>query len=326
MELLGYFKMKNKVKIFLPLSIALTFISVYAGFSYYSALFGITVAIFASFAFETLRLASLYGFFGADLIRKWVSLALYIVSALVCSFASVAAFNGSVIMQYDESIREQKTRQEKEIAIIKTEISARREKEIERIRKNENWCNIQLAKRSNSSYWNNRLLQIENEMHFTEARFDSILSYIPERDVEEWIEREASKYGIKRLDKSERFGRPWAIAKAVQDMYGISEIEMKKLSGLMITLGVEFSIFILALLASIPNAVMPKALNGKAKILFRKFGKDSVLGFIKKHCNNGCDIPNQSALSRKHREIKKYIVSQDITKDELNKMLAYSDE
>ena len=81
-------RMRNSADIFIILSVVLTFISIHAGFSYYHALFGLIVAIFASFAFETLRLASLFGFLKSYGLRKSISLILFPTCSITSGFTA----------------------------------------------------------------------------------------------------------------------------------------------------------------------------------------------------------------------------------------------
>ena len=98
----GMPKEKKVKRLLFALSIALTFISLHAGFYFYEAMFGLTVALFSSFTFETLRIATLFGFTRRDGMQKGVSIALYACVAFVCAFASVASFHATIIQNYIE--------------------------------------------------------------------------------------------------------------------------------------------------------------------------------------------------------------------------------
>ena len=317
------FSEKLKSFYFPALSVMLSFVSVHAGFTFYEAFFGIVVAVLASFVFETLRLTSLYGFMKLYSMKRWFLFSLYLLSCFVCSFASVSSFHASVIREYENSVSDVLESQRKEVSVIKRAQAERMTKDLEGIEKDLNWCNVKLAKVPDSKYWKARRAQIEAKLSRTKSFYDSVLSYIPGQNAEEWIEREALKYEVERMDGKAQYGRAWAFAGAVEELWGLNEKDAKKVMGVFITAGVELGIFILALLSRVKGKAGGFSANGKVRELVRRFGLRSVRSFarcVADFYRENNELPKASMLSRRNREIRKFILDK-LSDDELNELM-----
>lgn len=311
-------------RLFFVLSISLTFISLHAGFYFYKAMFGLMVAILTSFTFETLRIATLFGFTRKNGNHRRASYVLYFGIAFVCSFASVASFHAKIIQNYRHDMAKTVERQKSEIEAIKKEHAKARESELAKINKDINWCQIKLAKSPNSEYWQRRLSQIEAEEKMVLAKFDSLLAYIPESDVEAWIERESTKLGLKREITDDKLGNSWAVSVAVREVWNMSEVAAKKLTAIIIVLAVEFGILMLAILSKESDNPVEIKVNGRLRPLVKKFGEEAIRSFIASSKDYYADkgrLPMARDLSRNSREIRKAILSRKLTKNDINELM-----
>jgi len=295
--------------IFVAMSILLSLLSLQAGFAFYEAIYGMAVAILASFTFETLRLATLFAWLRGH--GRWLSFSLYVAVACVCAFAAVASFHSSIIENYEKAMAADLQRQRTEVEKIREAIAGERKDRLSEAAKQIEICEKRIAQYPESGYWSRRLEQANTSYKRTAAIYDSILAYKPS-DMEEWIAKESAKYRIMRESGAEH-GKAWSTTKAIRDIWGLDEIEAKKLAAVIIVLGIEFGILMLSLLAR-PAKAAP--LNGKYASLFREFGREDVLEFIteaKKHYENTGALPPARALSRKQRMIRRMMMEKKIS-------------
>ncbi len=286
--------------IFLVLSILLSLLSLQAGFAFYEAIYGMTVAILASFTFETLRLATLFAWLRGH--GRWLSFSLYVAVAGVCAFAAVASFHSSIIENYEKAMAADVQRLQSEVDKIRAAIAGERKMRMDEIAKQIEIYEKRIAQYPESGYWSRRLDQANASFERAKAIYDSLLAYKP-NDIEEWIAKESAKYGILRESGAEH-GKAWSTTKAIRDLWGLDEVEAKKAAAIIIVLGIEFGILMLSLLAR-PAKASP--LNGKFAPLIREFGKNDVLEFIedaRSHYEKTGKLPPASALSRKQRMIR----------------------
>lgn len=313
-------KEKRIKRLLFWISIALTFISLHAGFDFYKAMFGLSVAILTSFTFETLRIATLFGLAKKSGIHRTFSYALYIGVALVCSFASVASFHAKIIENYRIDTENMRKRQEMEIREIKQKQVEARNSRLESLEKDITWCNMKIAKNPGSDYWPVRLNQIEEKKRLVSAMYDSLLSFVPEKNVEIWIEKESLIYGIERSYDLDENGKSWAVTKALNEIWNVSDIAAKKIAAIIIVLGVELGILMLAILSKDEKQRHLPKNNGRLAALTEKFGEESVVGFLEayreQYQKNG-RMPHSSSLSRKMRRIKEEVMKLKLTKNEI---------
>lgn len=293
---------------FVLISILLSLISLQAGFAFYEAIYGMTVAILASFTFETLRLATLFAWLRGH--GRWLSFSLYVAVAGVCAFAAVASFHSSIIENYEKAIAAELERQHVEVDKIKSAYADERRTRLNDISKQIEICERRVAQYPESSYWPRRLEQANTSHERVSILYDSLLAYKPS-DIEEWIAKESAKYGIMRESGAEH-GKAWATTKAIRDLWGLSEIEAKKTAAIIIVLGIELGILMLSLLAR-PSRSAP--LNGKYAPLIREFGREDVLEFLedaRKYYDINATLPPARILSRKQRLIRRTIIDKKI--------------
>lgn len=295
------------------MSILLSLLSLQAGFAFYEAIYGMAVAILASFTFETLRLATLFAWLRGH--GRWLSFSLYVAVAGVCAFAAVASFHSSIIENYEKAMAADLQRQSAEVEKIKTAYAEERRIRLEEIAKQIDLCEKRMAQYPQSAYWPRRLEQATASLARASAIYDSLLAYKP-GNLEEWITKESAKYSIPRESSAEH-GKAWSTTKAIRDLWGLDEIEAKKLAAVIIVLGIEFGILMLSILAR-PAKAAP--LNGKFAPLIREFGREDVLEFLteaKRHYENRGTLPPARALSRKQRAIRRMMIEKKINMIEL---------
>lgn len=293
-------QMTKQQYIFVAMSILLSLLSLQAGFAFYEAIYGMTVAILASFTFETLRLATLFAWLRGH--GRWLSFSLYVAVAGVCAFAAVASFHSSIIENYEKAIAAELERQHVEVDKIKSAYAVERRNRLDEISKQIEICERRVAQYPELGYWPRRLEQANATLIRTSAIYDSLLTYKPP-DIEVWIAKESAKFGIARESEAQH-GKAWSTTKAIRDLWGLDEIEAKKAAAIIIVLGIEFGILILSLLAR-PAKAAP--LNGKYASLFREFGREDVIEFLndaRSHFEKTGKLPPASALSRKQRMIR----------------------
>lgn len=325
-NLLGKNKDERLRNLFFTLSIALTFISLNAGFYFYSAMFGLTVAIVASFTFESLRIATIYGAIRKGKVNRAVGIILYTATACVCAFAAIASFHARIIENYRKDTMETTVRQKKEIEAIKLAQGSARQKMLEKIDSEYSRCMRQHAINPGSVYWARRLEQVKGEEKEVKASYDSILAFIPTENIEEWIEQESAKQHINRTEKVDSFGKSWATSEAVSQVWKLSGLTAKKVASIIIVLSVELGILMLALLARNPADEAGTETNGRLKPIIRKFGEDAVYNFIaasRDHYSETGKLPMARDLSRRNREIRKHIVDK-LSDDEMGNFLGTS--
>jgi hypothetical protein len=102
-----------------------------------------------------------------------------------------------------------------------------------------------------STYWPKRLSQLLEERHEVVLERDSIISSVPNTHVDEWVSRHSAITGITfdALPLS-KLGAA-AITAAVQELWDIGELSVKKLVALAIVLAIEIGIILLAIFARI---------------------------------------------------------------------------
>jgi len=302
------FEFQFRRKLFIFLSFFLTLLSLQAGFAFYEAIYGMTVAILASFTFETLRLATLFAWLRGH--GRWLSFSLYVAVACVCAFAAVASFHSSIIENYEKAMAADLQRQKAEVEKIREAIAGERKDRLSEAAKQIEICERRVAQYPESGYWLRRLDQANASFERAKAIYDSLLACKPD-NIEEWIAKESAKFGIAR-ESGAQHGKAWSTTKAIRDLWGLDEIEAKKLAAVIIVLGIELGILMLSLLAR-PAKAAP--LNGKFAPLIREFGREDVLEFLteaKKHYENTGTLPPARALSRKQRAIRKSMIDKKI--------------
>lgn len=320
----GLAKKDRLRSLFFALSIALTFISLHAGFYFYEAMFGLSVAVVSSFTFESLRIATLYGAIRKDKVNRGIGIILYAGMAFVCGFAGIASFHARIIENYRKDTMQASIRQKKEIETIKLSQADEFKVELERISKDIKWCEVQIAKNPDSEYWARRFEQVQNEEHKVNAMYDSLLSFIPGKDIEGWIEQQSAKYGIERNQTLDSYGKSWATSEAVSEVWKLSGMAAKKLAAIIIVISIELGILMLAMLSRETKrpAVLPT--NGRFRQLARKYGEEAVCNFIassRDHFSQTGKLPMARNLSRKNREIRREILSRKPSANELEEIM-----
>lgn len=234
-------KIKN---IFISLSIGLTFISLFAGFTLYQSLFGIGLAILISCIFEVLRLSSLYSFKQFKGIFKAITILLYILIAGTCFTASVLSFNSKIIENEDKYKESIKTQMIADIHTIKESYSKKIDNDIAILEESKNKLEILQSKYPSKTDYQLKIAQrIEkiNELNNKrEEFFESV------KETPEWISNQKAILGIAETNEYKNLKSP--IARASQESLGFDENQLQKVFGFVLTLIIEMGIVLLGVL------------------------------------------------------------------------------
>ena len=320
-------KIINKSPIPIPLkyafaflAVGFTFISAYNGFSFYRIIFNLFTAILITTVFEIARLSSLLSLFRLEGRKKIFSAMIYVIVASVCAFASINSFTSKVI---EQNLKEEK---EYEIRIheIKKAYSERMEKKLEALNRDINYLENMIAKYPDRDYWKRRLLQIQINRDNLIAKRDEFLTANPE-NPREWIQRNSAKLGLD-LKLRKESGKIMSVNSALKELWGLEKVTAQKMMGIILTLTIELSILLLALLSSgrtksdeSGGIVSEKDL---VKILGSRFDEDAVRKFIsvsRDYFRRKGKLPPLRKLSPKLRPIRRAMEGFD--RESLKKIL-----
>ncbi|MCK4765718.1 MAG: hypothetical protein KAW12_26200 [Candidatus Aminicenantes bacterium] len=307
--------------VFALIAFGFTLISAWNGFNFYRVLFGLAMAILISATFEIARFTCLFRYMHSGKKLGALTIALYVITAAVCAFASINSFTAEVIKQSrlnDKAFQEQihKIRQ----AYLK-EAAGKFETYNRDIRYLEN----KVAKYSGSNYWKRRLSQVTaNHEKFVTER-DKFLNEKP-ASPEDWIKVQSAVLGLEIEESSQKSEAIISVKIALKELWGLDEITAQKIMGIIITLVVEISIFILALLSTKGNkstAALNELKINKARLakIHAIFGEKPVKRFIKSsmvYFNKTGKLPPPNRLGRDLRRIKLYL--EDFDRDCLKEL------
>jgi hypothetical protein len=238
--------------VFALFSFGLTLISMQSGFYFYKILFGISTAILATGVFEILRLATLlYLSMNLETKKRVVAAILYVMVALICAFAATSSFHARVIESYERDILPYATVIEGRVGMVQQKYAQMYAEKVVAIEEKIEICKKKTILLPESTYWPKRLSQLLEERHEVVLERDSIISSVPNTHVDEWVSRHSAITGITfdALPLS-KLGAA-AITAAVQELWDIGELSVKKLVALAIVLAIEIGIILLAIFARI---------------------------------------------------------------------------
>lgn len=313
---------KDYKNTFVLISILLSFISIHAGFHYYNAQFGLTVALTTSFAFEVLRLTSLFGIFRSSGNTRKTSIALYIFSALVCASASLVSFHSWIITSENLTSNQKLEYYKNEIESIRAAQAKAMKSELTKNKNAMKICKSNIAKGYKVSYFTNRLKQRrENESEIA-THYDSLMSYLPTNATYAWIQKEYSQYEMKLNKKRRPESEYDSINESIKTIYHVDNAKAKKVTMVIIVIGIELGIFLLALLSENYERINP---DRKAILpAIRRFGEKSVEDFIhtcRVYYTKNSRFPRARELSKRNREIRKYITGKGKQEEAIIRMV-----
>ncbi len=244
--------MKQYLKyLFSALSIGLTLISMHSGFYFYLTMFDQTTAILATFVFEILRLATLYSLVMWEVQKRLVSGVLYAVVACVCAFAATSSFHARIIESHQEDLLPYKQEIESRITLIRKAYAEKMAEKVSAVEEEIDQAKKKVAGRPNSTFWPKRVQQLKSDRQRLIAERDSILSAEPNEELETWLNHHAAIVGVELEPLPARESGSAAISQAIQELWVGKELTVKKIVAILITLGIEIGIILLAVFARV---------------------------------------------------------------------------
>lgn len=295
--------------------VGLTLISLFAGFHFYRSLFDIKVAVLCCVLFEIIRLGCLWSFVILNWLNKLITIPLYIFVSLICALAAITSFHSSIIERQKQDQKPLEEELSRRINIIKHEYAKRISNELIILNEKIDICQRKLALNPDAVYWKNRLSQRTTERQQLQEERDRFLSEQITDQKEEWISRNASILSIEFEPLSSSIGGSTHTTKAIEQLWGISEIRTKKIVSIIIVLTVEFGILLLSLLAK-ENVPKIKAIieNSNIQILKEKFEDHEINRFLSR-CQDFLTqynrLPFSRELGKKQREMLKLVSQSD---------------
>ncbi|KAA3656668.1 MAG: hypothetical protein DWQ10_14890 [Calditrichaeota bacterium] len=322
----------SKKILLMTLLIGLTLISLMAGFNFYETLFGLSTAIICSIVFESLRLGCLWGIALPGWSSKGVALPLYILVAGSCSFAAITQFHAEIIEQYAKERKPYEQETSRRIAEIKKAYAEQVNVKIADLEDRMNICNRKLASNPKYSYWNNRLDQLKDQHANAIAARDSFLLYIPVEKVDQWIAAQAANLGLDFQSISIGSQNSVSITTAIQELWGLSTIDAKKIVSVIIVTTTEAGIVMLSFVLAYgfvgaksqqPHQSQPADIPIEiTQELITKFSHDEINQFIQK-CQTSIHkygrLPYARELGKKQRLMRQYLIDQNMDLNELVK-------
>ena len=244
------FLLMNELKLkylFIFLSVALTFISLWTGFAVYEAMFGVFVAFLISFIFELLRLSTLYSINIFKGIYKTVCIVLYMLVAFVCFSAGVLSFNSKVIEKTDIRTREITQIMSKDVFVIKSTFSQKIDEQIKDLEKQKDKNDQLIARYPTSKTYPAISESLEAKIADVKNKRQNFFDSMGENPSPKWIADQKAILGLKDInDIYENLNSP--ISRAAHEFFGIDETALQKYAGIVLTLAIELGIILLSIL------------------------------------------------------------------------------
>lgn len=311
---------KKKIKMF-PLrrmfaviAFGFTLISAWNGFNFYRVLFGLTMAILISATFEIARFTCLFRYMKEGSRMGTLTVVFYVITASVCAFASVNSFTSEVIRQ--NRANEKEFRQQ--VYRVRNAYMKQTSEKMVSFNKDIKYLENRVAKYPGSNYWKRRLAQVIENRDKYKTECDRFLNREPE-NTEQWVQVESARLGIEIGPMTGKSEEVISVKQALQDLWGINELTAQKIMGIIVTIVVELSILLLAILATkekAPVAMTKNELN-KKKLMDKAnsiFGEKLVYKFLavtqEAYIKTG-KLPHLSHLSRDIRPIRLHFEDYD---------------
>ena len=313
-------KIENLTKLFAVrmgfafIAFGFTLISAWNGFNFYRVLFGLSMAILISATFEIARFTCLFKYMHSGSRLGFLTITLYIVTASVCAFASINSFTAEVIRQ--NRVNEKEFHEQ--IYRIKQAYLKKMAGKFATYNKDISYLENMVAKYPERNYWKRRLSQVVTGRDEFVTERDRFLNVNPEKP-EQWIRVQSAHVGLKiekTTDKSEEI---ISVKMALRELWGLKEITAQKIMGIIVTLVVEISILILAILAtrgknahsSLKKIINKKKLMIKANTIFGQKLVNRFLTYSRKYFVANGKLPPLSKLNRELRPVRLFFESFD---------------
>ena len=328
--------MKKHLKyVFSSLSVGLTLISMNSGFYFYLKLLDLTTAILAILVFEVLRLSTLYALVVWTVKKKLLAAPLYFLVASICAFAATSSFHATIIERHNIESSSYRSEVEKRVNLMKKTYAGKFADEVASVDKEIDRAQIKIAARSWSTYWPKRVEQLSQKRQQLLSERDTVLSSVPQQNAERWLSHHAAILDITLKPLAVTKGGSSAISLAIQELWDVSELAVKKIVAVIITVVIEIGILFLAIFAGFysksktTEADFPRELeggnnNGLVKQLGANFDEPTIKKFAEKarpfYARNN-RLPSARDLSKNLRPIRTMIARKNLNKEEIEELL-----
>lgn len=241
-----------------------TLISAWNGFTFYRVLFGLSLAVLISATFETARLACLFRLKRTGKGLGLLSAVTYIIVAGVCAFASINSFAYEVIKR-DRSSQGQYADQ---IYRVKQSYSRQIESKLAAIDRDMAYIEKRIAKYPKSGYWQRRMSGAVAKRDRLVIQRDKFLATEPENPGQ-WIAANSALFDLKVQTPSRDSEDMISVTQALKQLWGLGKSKAQIIMGIVVTVTVELSILLLALMAGMGDRSrsVTKKITGKNETL-----------------------------------------------------------
>jgi hypothetical protein len=342
-----------KVYILAFLSVGMTLVGAHSSFFTYYNSYGLLSAVIATIVFEILRLTILYGVFYFENKFRAISIPLYTGLASICFITATIGFMAKTDQQMDRQLANYNKELIKRAGIVQKACVEKHEPKITYVKSKIETINQRLSKYPSDKFWLNRLNQRTKELEQIITERDSIISSmnLPDDNLEPRINKYAVVYGVTLEPLNKATSGSTYIARAIKELTNLEITTSKKLLAIVICLGVEGSIIVLAFFSSYFAKKYPKPkkfkkekdlkekiknnkvhnklinkLNGNGKVLYalkENFDDGRIQKFIDKYQEND-RIPPAKELSRNLREVRKFVLD-NFSKEDLDKFFGMNE-
>lgn len=286
-------------------------------------LFGLSMGILISSTIEVTRLSCLFTFVRKGKGIKVLAVATYIIVASVSFWCNVNAFTYEVIKREGESrghFRPQVQKIKQEYCRKAAEKMAGVAEDIKKIEK-------VLSSYPNSATWKRRLATAVARHDHLVAERAAFLKEEPE-NIERWIKINSALLGMELPAKPAKSEDMDAVVKTLQGLWGLKKAQAQQIMGVIITALVELSILLISFIAGVvdrprevaemahmplkttePPKMAEPATDGCARAT-PDIDEEALERFVasyKQNWKETGELPQAKKLSRKFREVRKYL-------------------
>ena len=237
--------------------VCLSITSMLAQFTFWSLLFNDTKAILLTLIFETLRLSLLFFLLKKKERKKREIITLYSFYSIIACACFFAASHGLYIEEIDKDIiatKELGQELKKQVEILKLEYAKQIQPRLDKIQENITYNERKQALNPNSSYHKTRIEDWSKRYGDLVAERDNFLKNVPNDDdleaLKVWLNEKAPVVGIKFPPLPEAKGGSPALRRAIQEIWGVVPLKVKKVLSFILAFIIERGIFMLAFFGS----------------------------------------------------------------------------
>ena len=312
----------SKIRTFglILLTLALTSLSVKAQFNFWKVLFGIETAVTASFVFELLRILSLFNVIRRVRGKKVIGMMIYLPLAMFCGIIAIISWHSEIIEINMKETELNNIQYQKKIELIKTEYAQKVNENIYRIDKDIYYVDSRIAGNSNSVYWVNRKLQLENSKIELINEMDLFLSQEPE-NPQIWIEKNSAILNLEvdpSIQKSNSYN---SLEISILNIFHLTPEKARKLVAIVFVIFVEIGILFLAFMTENDKSDNGMTIYQKAIIPLESMHNPDDIKFLLLKCSETIRtrglLSKSSEVTAKLRPIRKDILKMNLNKQQM---------